>query len=415
MPHRQDALALSSEPSGFPDVNGFAQPASFATDVIDSMAARIGVLDENDCFIAVNRAWKERSKTQGMPPGYPIGSHLHEVTGAIPRRYARLIERGYLAVIEGRRNEFSCAYPVPTRGEDDWFKQSFTRMVGDGPARYIVVIHSVQEIKKAERRLRALNGHLLGARALAERASRAKSVFLGMMSHEMRTPLNGVLGMAEVMALGELPKAQRGNLDVIQKSGRVLLGLLTDLLELSRLEAGDVVLEEGVIDPERIADHARTYCQSLIESKDVTVTVSVTAEASGLWAGDEKAVLQTLDALLSNAAKFTAHGEIDVRLCYLNGCLVLRVQDTGIGIPAAKLDAIFESCVQADGSTTRRHDGSGLGLAICRNLVALMGGEIEVESTEQVGTVFTIILPCRAKADPCRVHRKSDRKVGGPS
>jgi len=400
MSHPQDSTALSGGRDAFSNVDAFAQPTSFATDVIDSVAARIGVLDENDCFIAVNRAWKERSAAQGMPEGYPIGHHLHEITGTTPRRYARLIERGYLAVIEGRRNEFSCAYPVPTRGEDDWFKQSFTRMVGDGPARYVVVIHSVQEIKRAERRLRALNGHLLGARALAAKASRAKSVFLSMMSHEMRTPLNGVLGMAQVMALGELPDGQRRNLDVIQKSGRVLLGLLTDLLELSRLESGGVELEDGVIDTLDVADFARTYCLERLEGKDVAVNVSVTQDASGLWTGDEKAVRQVLQALLSNAAKFTEQGEIDIRLSHVDGCLVLRVQDTGVGIPAAKLEAIFESFVQADGSTTRRHDGSGLGLAICRKLVALMGGEIEVESSEQVGTVFTITIPARGVSSP---------------
>ncbi len=398
MSHPQDVAILSSERGFLSNADSFAQPASFATDVIDSVAARIGVLDENDRFIAVNRAWKERSTAQGMPEGYPIGSHLHDIIRTTPRRYARLIERGYLAVMEGRRDEFSCAYPIPTRGEDDWFKQSFTRMVGDGPARYIVVIHSVQEIKRAERRLRALNGHLLGARALAAKASRAKSVFLSMMSHEMRTPLNGVLGMAQVMALGELPSGQRRNLDVIQKSGRVLLGLLTDLLELSRLEAGDVALEDGVIDTSHVADYARDYCQGLIEGKDVVVNVSVTQDAAGLWTGDEKAVRQILQALLSNATKFTEQGEIDLRLSYLNECLVFRVQDTGVGIPAAKLEAIFESCVQADGSTTRRHDGSGLGLAICRNLVALMGGEIEVESVLQVGTVFTITIPTHPSA-----------------
>lgn len=395
MSFTQDVLAVASARDSFSNVGPLAQPASFATDVIDSLAARIGVLDENDCFIAVNRAWKERAQAQGMPRNYPIGSHLHEITGTVPRRYARLIERGYLAVVEGRRNEFSCAYPVPTRGEDDWFKQSFTRMVGDGPARYIVIIHSVQEIKKAERRLRALNGHLLGARALAAKASRAKSVFLSMMSHEMRTPLNGVLGMAEVMALGELPTGQRRSLDVIQRSGRVLLGLLTDLLELSRLESGAVQLEDGVLDAISVSDYARIYCGELLDGKNIVVNVSVSEAALGRWTGDENAVRQVLRTLLSNAVKFTERGEIDLRLDYLDGCLIMRVQDTGIGIPAAKLEAIFESFVQGDGSTTRRHDGSGLGLAICQNLVALMGGEIEVESVDQVGTVFTVTVPAR--------------------
>ncbi len=400
MTHSQDALARTSGHNSFGTADSFAQPASFATDVIDSVTARIGVLDENDCFIAVNRAWKDRAAAQGMPHGYPIGSHLHEITGTVPRRYARLIERGYLAVVEGRRNEFSCAYPIPTRGEDDWFKQSFTRMVGEGPARFIVVIHSVGELKKAERRLRALNGHLLGARALAAKANRAKSVFLSMMSHEMRTPLNGVLGMAEVMGLGQLPDAQRRNLDVIQKSGRVLLGLLTDLLELSHLESGGVTLEDGVIDTARLAEFARAFCQDLLGNKDVAITVSVSPDARGLWMGDEKAVQKLLRALLSNAVKFTEQGEIDLGVNYINGCLVFRVQDTGVGIPAAKLEAIFESFIQADGSVTRRHDGSGLGLAICRNLVALMGGEIEVESTAHVGTAFTVTVPTQA-ADSC--------------
>jgi signal transduction histidine kinase len=400
MTYFSDADISPTNPSQLSNVDAFAHPASFVTDVIDSMAARIGVLDENDRFIAVNRAWKARAMTQGMPPGYPVGSHLHDLTGTIPRRYARLIERGYLAVVEGRRNEFSCAYPVQTRGEDDWFKQSMTRMIGDGPARYVVVIHSVQEIKRAERRLRALNGHLLGARALAEKASRAKSVFLSMMSHEMRTPLNGVLGMAELMALGELPGAQRRNLDVIQKSGRVLLSLLTDLLELSRLESGGVKLEGGVIDSRNVVDQVRAYGLDLLDGKEIALNIRVAEDASGLWSGDEKAVLQVLRALLSNAVKFTDRGEIAVGVSYLGGCLVLRVQDTGVGIPPARLEAIFESFVQADGSTTRRHDGAGLGLAICRNLVGLMDGEIEVESEEQVGTTFTVTIPTRPAHEP---------------
>ena len=172
----------------------------FWTEVIDAMAARVGVLDETGRFIAVNQAWKDRSAARGRPKDYPVGLHLSDLTGTVPTRYSRLLNKGYRAVAEGRRSEFSCAYPVPTKGGDDWFKQTLSMMGGDGGHRTVVVIQSIQELKHAEARLRAANAELTVARDAAEAADTAKSVFLGMMSHEIRTPLNGVLGMARVMA-----------------------------------------------------------------------------------------------------------------------------------------------------------------------------------------------------------------------
>lgn len=385
--------AHSHHPAGstFSDEAG-----SFSTDVIDSMAGRVGVLDADERFIAVNKAWKTRSAALGLPANYPLGCHLHDVIGTIPTRYARLMERGYLAVVEGRRNEFSCAYPIPTRGEDDWFKQSLTRMTGHGPGKYVVVVQSIQELKRAERRLRLLNDNLLKAKDVAEGSSRAKSVFLAMMSHEMRTPLNGVMGMAQVMALGELPGKQRDRLDVIQKSGGALLSLLTDLLDLSRLESGGVTLEDGRFEPQRLADVAEAACRPLIVGHNVRLHTTVTSRARGLWSGDERRIQQILHVLLSNSAKFTAEGFIDLNIDCDSSALILRVQDTGVGIAADQLAGIFETFVQGDGTLTRRYDGCGLGLAICRSVVDLMGGDVRVESAQGVGTTFTVTLPAPA-------------------
>ena len=233
----------------------------------------------------------------------------------------------------------------------------------------------------------------------ALRAADEMSGFLATMSHEIRTPLNGVLGMVQVMGRGELSPLQRERLGVIETSGEALLSLLNDLLDLSKIEAGKIELEDGVVDMQDLADGARAMFAALVQEKDVTLALTVAPSARGFWTGDSKRIGQVAHNLISNALKFTEHGSVQVEFSHVDGRLVLRVSDTGIGIPAESLTCIFDRFVQADASTTRRYGGSGLGLAICRDLVALMQGDIAVESTVGVGTVFTVTLPvARAKA-----------------
>jgi CheY-like chemotaxis protein/anti-sigma regulatory factor (Ser/Thr protein kinase) len=229
------------------------------------------------------------------------------------------------------------------------------------------------------------------------------------MSHELRTPLNGVLGMAQAMARGDLSPLQRDRLGIIETSGEALLSLLNDLLDLSKIEAGKIELEDGVIDIQALADNAEAIFTALIRDKDVAFRFSVAPDANGYWRGDPTRVRQVVYNLISNAVKFTERGSIAVDLTHTAAGLVIRVEDTGVGIAPDRLARVFDRFVQADASTTRRHGGSGLGLTICRDLVNLMGGDIRVESEEGVGTAFIARLPLTRTEDrPQAVQAEDD-------
>ncbi|MDI1365845.1 MAG: ATP-binding protein [bacterium] len=234
----------------------------------------------------------------------------------------------------------------------------------------------------------------------ALRSAEAMSAFLATMSHEIRTPLNGVLGMAQAMGYGPLAPSQRERLEIIQASGEALLTLLNDLLDLSKIQAGKLELEAGVVDAQDLANGALAF-KALVEDKDVLFQLNLDPSAEGFWSADPGRVRQIVHNLVSNAVKFTDFGSVQVDIRHDGQNLILRVQDTGIGIPADRLTHIFDRFVQADASVTRRYGGSGLGLAICRDLVTLMHGSIGVESTQNVGTTFTVSLPLvRAAREP---------------
>ena len=249
----------------------------------------------------------------------------------------------------------------------------------------------ITEQRAAVERLRA-------SEQSARQAAEAMSSFLATMSHEIRTPLNGILGMVQILALGELSETQRGQVSVIETSGEALLVLLNDLLDLSRAAAGKIELEDGVVDIDALAKAIGVFAR-LAQEKNVDFSVVTAAGTRRRWTGDPTRVQQVLNNLVGNAVKFTERGSVDVGISECDGRLRLEVRDTGVGIPADKLDTVFERFVQADGSTTRRFGGSGLGLAICRELVALMGGDIIVESTLGAGAIFTVNLPL-APVDP---------------
>jgi len=244
----------------------------------------------------------------------------------------------------------------------------------------------------------------------AVHAAEAMSGFLATMSHELRTPLNGVLGMAQAMARDPMSSTQRERLSVIEDSGAALLSLLNDLLDLSKIEAGKTVLEDGVVDIGALADGARTIFTALVKDKDVAFHLLVDPGAEGCWRGDPTRVRQVLHNLISNAVKFTDHGCVTVDLSRTDKGLTFKVTDTGMGIAADRLGAVFDRFVQADASTTRRHGGSGLGLTICRELTDLMGGDIQVQSIEGAGSTFTVRLPL-ARVEAPRPEIAAERDV----
>jgi signal transduction histidine kinase/ActR/RegA family two-component response regulator len=234
-------------------------------------------------------------------------------------------------------------------------------------------------------------------------AAQAMSGFLATMSHELRTPLNGILGMAQAMGRGELGPPQRERLGIILSSGEALALLLDDLLDLSSIDSGAIELKAGEVDPQVLADGARTTFSTMAEARGLSLGLTLAPGTAGKCIGDPRRVRQVLHNLISNAIKFTEHGSIRVALAGADEGLTFRIADTGVGIPSAKIGQVFDNFVQADASATRRHGGSGLGLAICRDLVALMNGDIGVESVEGQGTTFTVSLPlARAAASPPR-------------
>jgi signal transduction histidine kinase/ActR/RegA family two-component response regulator len=272
-------------------------------------------------------------------------------------------------------------------GQEFWVQAS-AKIFRDDVGRPLRLVGSLQNISDHKQNERLL----AESKAFAEAANVAKSAFLAAMSHEIRTPLNGVLGMAQAMAADELSPVQRDRLNVVRESGETLLAILNDLLDFSKIEAGKLELESIEFDLAEIARGAHATFTAMANKKGLSFGLDIKA-AEGVYRGDPTRVRQILYNLISNALKFTEEGEIKVASQYADGVLILRVADTGIGMTAATRAALFSKFGQADASTTRKFGGTGLGLAICKELTALMGGDISVESTPGEGSTFTVTLP----------------------
>ncbi len=258
---------------------------------------------------------------------------------------------------------------------------------------------------------RALAEGLEEQKKAAERANSAKSAFLATMSHEIRTPMNGVLGLAAILAGTDLTQAQREMLDVMIASGKLLMDILNDVLDLSKIESGQIDLEEAPFDVTELAAAVRGLFGPVAASKGLAL--DVTLDAPVPWClGDAVRVRQILVNLVSNALKFTDAGGVSVslRLAAEGDRRALRmvVRDSGIGMSAEGISRLFRPFVQADSSTTRRFGGTGLGLAIAKLLCTQMAGDIRVESRLGRGSVFTVDLPFAAARPPCAERPASD-------
>lgn len=236
---------------------------------------------------------------------------------------------------------------------------------------------------------------LIQTRESALKASFAKSDFLARMSHEIRTPLNAIIGMTEALEDSGLTEEQRTMINVCANAGENLLGLINDILDLSKIEAQEVVIEHI---PFNIVKAVRSVCEIFhlkAKSKGIELIADIRVPINTVAIGDPMRTRQILINLIGNALKFTEKGRIEVSLEYIphQKIFTFRVKDTGLGIPDSKKNLIFRRFSQTDSSITRRFGGSGLGLAICKNLVELMSGQIGFESAAGVGSQFYFSVP----------------------
>jgi len=232
-------------------------------------------------------------------------------------------------------------------------------------------------------------------------ASQHKSQFLANMSHELRTPLNAILGYTELMLdsiYGEVPDKMRGVLDRVQSNGRHLLGLINDVLDLSKIEAGQLTLSVANYSLEDVVHGVVTSVESLATEKRLALKLDILPNLP-MGRGDERRIAQVLLNLVGNAIKFTDKGEVAIRASAINGSFNIAVRDTGPGISSSDQVKIFEEFHQADNSATKTKGGTGLGLSIAKRIVEMHGGRIWVESSPGVGSTFSVNLPVKVQTE----------------
>ncbi len=278
------------------------------------------------------------------------------------------------------------------------------------------IIHYLSAFEDVTER-KLLIDELNGAKEGAEAATRAKSSFLSSMSHEIRTPMNGVIGMTDLLLETTLTREQHDFVDTIRKSGENLLELINDILDFSKIEAGKLDLEILDFDPYAMMEDTVDLLALRASEKGLELLCSVDPAIPAGVRGDPGRVRQIITNLAGNAIKFTGSGEIviaaslkEVRSDHLT--VLFEVRDTGIGIPADRLQAVFDPFTQAEGSTTRKFGGTGLGLTICKQLAELMGGEVAVTSEYGVGSTFSFTV-CFEKQAADR-HKEEGKVIPRP-
>lgn len=369
--------------------------------ILDNTSAAIYLKDLEGRYLLVNTPFCTIS---GVTEAEALGKTDVDL---FPPQIARRFQESDREIIESRRSMQTEDRVEQAAGVRHYVTAKFPLMDDNGNLMAIGGVSTdITRIKRIEDALRQ-------AKQEAEAANRAKSRFLATMSHDIRSPLNAVLGMGELLAETDLNEKQRKYLVSMHRASEFLLALINDILDLSKIESGQLELEQMEMDVDDLIHSTLEIFSLQAQEKGLKLTCRLDAQATPWVIGDRGRLRQVLVNLINNAIKFTQRGSVSVMVHQqVQNTYQFCVSDTGIGIPKERLKAVFDPFIQADSATTRRYGGTGLGLAICQQLVALMGGNIWVESEVGKGCqfYFTACLPAATNATE-RTSQRSKEAV----
>ncbi len=358
--------------------------------IIDTSLDAVITIDEKGIITEWNQ---NAERTFGYSRQEAMGRSMTELI--IPHQHRQAHERGmqhFLRTGEGPVLNKRIEITAINRDEHEFpVELSITPIQLGRQYFFSGFIRDITERKEAE-------AALLHAKQTAEQARLAEQQFLANMSHEIRTPMNAVIGMTHLLYETQPNASQKEYLDALRFSADSLMGLINNILDLSKIEAGELAFEKKTFDLVKLLKGLQQTFQFKVREKPVSVTIDIDPKIKNMLIGDLTRLNQILTNLLGNASKFTKRGTIGIRAKLLASTaaqyvIQFQVHDTGIGIEMEKLDLIFQNFKQADLDTTRKYGGSGLGLTIVKQLVELQGGSIVVESVKQKGSIFSVNLP----------------------